>query len=124
VPYSPLGRGFLTGALQPAESLPENDYRRHDPRYSGENFAQNQRILDAVRTVAKRHGATPAQVALAWLLHRGPDVVPIPGTKRRSYLEQNAAASELELSAVDIAELDGLGPAAGPRYKNMSTIDR
>jgi len=124
VPYSPLGRGFLTGALQPGESLPENDYRRHDPRYAGENFAQNQRILDAVRAVAQRHGATPAQVALAWLLHRGPDIVPIPGTKRRKYLEENAAAADLALSVADIAELDGVGPAAGPRYKNMATIDR
>jgi aryl-alcohol dehydrogenase-like predicted oxidoreductase len=126
VPYSPLGRGFLTGALQPAESLPEGDYRRHDPRYQGENFAKNQRILDALRRVGGRHGASPAQVALAWLLHRGPDVVPIPGTKRRSYLEENARAVDLALSAQDLQELDGIAPVAGARYteRGLATVDR
>src|SRR5215218_6865503 len=91
VPFAPLGRGFLTGAVKRAEEYPEGDFRRGDPRYQGENFDANVRAASAVRDVATRKGATPGQVALAWLLHRGPDIVPIPGTKRRKYLEENVA---------------------------------
>ncbi len=126
VPYSPLGRGFLTGTVARAEELPERDYRRHDPRYVGENYDRNQRLLEAVKSVAARHGATPAQVALAWLLHRGEDIVPIPGTKRRKYLEINAAAAGLALDAADLATIDAAGPVAGARYteRSLATIDR
>ncbi|MCP5329025.1 MAG: aldo/keto reductase [Sinobacteraceae bacterium] len=126
VPYSPLGRGFLTGTVARAEELPQSDYRRHDPRYVGANYDQNQRLLEAVKSVAARHQATPAQVALAWLLHQGEDIVPIPGTKRRSYLEINAAAAELLLDAADFATIDAAGPASGARYteRSLATIDR
>ncbi len=126
VPYSPLGRGFLTGTVPRADDLPERDYRRGDPRYQGENYDRNLRLLDAVKAVAARHAATPAQVALAWLLHRGPDIVPIPGTKRRSFLEANVAAADLALDATDLAEIDAAGVAAGARYteRSLATIDR
>ena len=126
VPYSPLGRGFLGGALPDPSTLPESDYRRHDPRFQGEHYAHNLRLLEAVRKVAARHAAEPAQVALAWLLARGNDVVPIPGTKRRRYLEINAAAASLQLGAEDLSELEGLGTASGPRYteRMMSMIER
>jgi aryl-alcohol dehydrogenase-like predicted oxidoreductase len=126
VPYSPLGRGFLTGTVARAADLPEKDYRRGDPRYQGENYDRNQRLVDAVRAVAARHGATPARVALAWLLHRGPDVVPIPGTKRRNYLEDNVGAVDLALDATDLATIDAAGVAAGARYneRSLATIDR
>lgn len=126
VPYSPLGRGFLTGTVARAEELPERDYRRHDPRYVGENYDRNQRLLAAVKTVAARRGASPAQVALAWLLHRGDDIVPIPGTKRRAYLESNAAAADVVLDAQDLATIDAAGPVSGARYteRSLATIDR
>jgi aryl-alcohol dehydrogenase-like predicted oxidoreductase len=119
VAFSPLGRGFLAGNAKRAEEYPETDYRRRDPRYQGANFDANMRAASAVRELARRVGATPAQIALAWLLHKGDDVVPIPGTKRRSYLEENVAAAGLGLSAEDLAMLDGLlpgGKAAGERY--------
>jgi aryl-alcohol dehydrogenase-like predicted oxidoreductase len=126
VPYSPLGRGFLGGQLPDPATLPDNDYRRHDPRFQGENYEHNRRLLEAVNAVAARHEAKPAQVALAWLLARGPDIVPIPGTKRRSYLEVNAEAVHLTLTPADLAELDALGPASGERYteRGMATIER
>ena len=126
MPYSPLGRGFLGGQLPDPATLPDDDYRRHDPRFQGENYVHNKRLLDAVNAVAERHEAKPAQVALAWLLARGPDVVPIPGTKRRSYLEVNAGAVHLTLTPTDLAELDALGPASGPRYteRGMASIER
>jgi aryl-alcohol dehydrogenase-like predicted oxidoreductase len=127
VPYSPLGRGFLTGAVGAADALGERDYRRLDPRWQADNYAQNQRILTAVRAVAARHdGASAAQVALAWLLSRGDDVVPIPGTKRRRWLADNAGSVALRLTAADLAELDALGGAAGPRYteRALAMIDR
>lgn len=126
VPYSPLGRGFLTGTVGRAEELPERDYRRHDPRYGGENYDRNQRLLAATQAVAARHQATAAQVALAWLLHRGEDIVPIPGTKRRKWLEANAAAVDLVLDASDLATIDAAGPVSGARYgeKSLATIDR
>lgn len=126
VPYSPLGRGFLTGAVGAADELGERDYRRLDPRWQADNYVRNQRIVVSLRTVAARHGASAAQVALAWLLSRGADVVPIPGTKRRRWLEENAAAVALELTAADLGDLDAIGPAAGPRYteRAMAMIDR
>jgi aryl-alcohol dehydrogenase-like predicted oxidoreductase len=129
VPFAPLGRGFLTGAVKRAEDYPEGDFRKNDPRYQGANFDANVRAASAVRDVASRKGATPAQIALAWLLAKGEDIVPIPGTKRRSRLEENAAAAELALGAQDIATLDeALAPEkiAGPRYgpKAMAQVDR
>lgn len=125
VPYSPLGRGFLTGQVQRAEEYAEGDYRRNDPRYQGANFDANMRAVAAVKAIADRHGATPAQVALAWLLHQGNDIVPIPGTKRRDRLEENAGAAALRLTADDRAELDAAAPVgatAGPRYGNPAML--
>jgi aryl-alcohol dehydrogenase-like predicted oxidoreductase len=129
VPFSPLGRGFLTGAVRRAEEYPEGDYRKNDPRFQGENFDANMRAASVVREVAAAHGATPAQIALAWLLQKGEDVVPIPGTKRRPYLEENAAATALVLTADDVAKLDrALAPEAiaGERYneKSMKWVNR
>jgi aryl-alcohol dehydrogenase-like predicted oxidoreductase len=129
VPFSPLGRGFLAGNVKRAEEYPENDFRRNDPRFQGENFDANMRAAGVVREIAKAHGATPAQVALAWLLGKGEDVVPIPGTKRRSYLEENVAALDVDLAADEVARLDtALAPEviAGPRYneKAMRWVDR
>jgi aryl-alcohol dehydrogenase-like predicted oxidoreductase len=129
VPFSPLGRGFLTGTAKRAEEYPEGDYRRGDPRFQGENFDANMRAASEVQEVARSKGATPAQVALAWLLHKGDDLVPIPGTKRRRYLEENLGAADLELSAGEVSRLDqSLAPeaVAGPRYNErmMSFIDR
>jgi aryl-alcohol dehydrogenase-like predicted oxidoreductase len=126
VPFSPLGRGFLTGTARRAEEWPEGDYRRNDPRFQGANFDANQRIAGVVQELAQRKGATPGQVALAWLLGRGGDVVPIPGTKRRSYLEENLGAAELALTAEEAARLDAVVPAAGPRYGEamMAFVDR
>src|SRR5215207_2612165 len=129
VPFSPLGRGFLTGTAKRAEEYPENDFRRGDPRYQGENFDANMRAASAVHELAAQKDATPAQIALAWLLHKGDDMVPIPGTKRRKYLEENVAAVELQLSASEMRQLEAaLSPenVAGPRYNErmMSTVDR
>ncbi len=116
VPYSPLGRGFLTGAIK-VHALEENDARRNHPRFSAENAAKNERIVEVVRTVALECGATPAQVALAWVLSRGDDVVPIPGTKRVRYLEENVRALDVNLTADQIARLEGLASlTAGERY--------
>ncbi|WTG05084.1 aldo/keto reductase [Streptomyces sp. NBC_01590] len=119
VPYSPLGRGFLTGTALRAEEYPENDYRRHDPRFQSDNFRINSAAADVVRDVARGCGATPAQVSLAWLLHQGDDIVPIPGTKRRSTLEENLAAAELTLGPDELRRLDAALPpsvVAGSRY--------
>jgi aryl-alcohol dehydrogenase-like predicted oxidoreductase len=127
VPFAPLGRGFLTGTAQRAESYPEGDFRRNDPRLQGTNFDANMRIAATVQDLAKRKGAAPGQVALAWLLGRGEDVVPIPGTKRRKYLEENVAAADLVLTAAEAAQLDtALPPTAGPRYseRQMAELDR
>lgn len=119
VPYSPLGRGFLTGQIRSRADLPDNDWRRNDPRYSEENFDANLRLVEVVRTVAARHRASPAQVALAWLLAQGEDIVPIPGSKRRATLEDSAAAVDLALTADDLAELDAARAVQGPRYGEM-----
>jgi len=119
VPFSPLGRGLLAGALAPGTDLEESDLRRVLPRFQGENLERNLELAERVRDLAARRGATPAQLALAWVLSRGEDVVPIPGTKRRAYLEQNAAAAALELDDADLAALDAAfppGAAAGDRY--------
>ena len=129
VPFAPLGRGFLAGAVKRAEEYPEGDFRRNDPRYQGENFDANVRAAAAVREIAQRKHASPGQIALAWLLHKGSDIVPIPGTKRRRYLEENVGAAELSLSAAEMRTLDTtLSPekVAGPRYneKQMSMVDR
>jgi aryl-alcohol dehydrogenase-like predicted oxidoreductase len=127
VPFSPLGRGFLTGTARRAEEYPEGDYRRGDPRFQGDNFDANMRAAAVVGEVARELGATPSQVALAWVLAQGSDVVPIPGTKRRKYLEENARATELRLDGGRLARLDAALPkVAGPRYNEamMSYIDR
>ena len=126
VPYSPLGRGFLGGTLPDPATLPDSDYRKHDPRLQGENYQRNLRLLTAVNRMAAVREATPAQIALAWLLAKGNDVVPIPGTKRRRYLDENIGATTLTLSAAELAELDALGTAAGPRYteRALSMIER
>ncbi len=119
VAYSPLGRGFLTGAIQRPEDFAEDDYRRTSPRFQGENFARNLALVDQVRMLAQRKGCRASQLALAWVLAQGEDVVPIPGTKRRRYLEQNAAAVEVALTAAELAEIDAAFPpdaAAGLRY--------
>ncbi|TWP52985.1 aldo/keto reductase [Lentzea tibetensis] len=119
VPYSPVGRGFLSGAIKDVATLAADDYRRYDPRFQGENLRQNLRLADQVRAVAAEAGITPTQLALAWLLHQGDDIVPIPGTKRVSYLEENAAAADIELDARQLAELEAAlppGAAAGLRY--------
>ena len=129
VPFSPLGRGFLTGEVKRAEEYPDGDFRRGDPRYQGENFDANVRAAEAVREVARSLGVKPGQVALAWLLHKGPDIVPIPGTKRVKYLEENVAAVSISLDAAQMSALDdALAPekVSGPRYNPtvMSMIDR
>ncbi len=129
VAFSPLGRGFLTGEVKRAEDYPEGDYRRMDPRYQGENFDANVAAARIVREVAGAKGAKPGQIALAWLLHKGDDIVPIPGTKRRTYLEENLAAEAIHLDANEISALDEAmapGKIAGPRYPEwiMATIDR
>ncbi|WP_174275334.1 aldo/keto reductase [Sphingomonas bacterium] len=118
VPYSPLGRGFLTGAITRREDLPEGDYRLTDPRYAEGNFEANMAMVDTVKSVATRHGRSPAQVALAWLLAQGEDVVPIPGSKRRATLEDSIAANDLDLTPDDLAALDtaSKGKTAGDRY--------
>ncbi|HXA16036.1 MAG TPA: aldo/keto reductase [Thermoanaerobaculia bacterium] len=129
VPFSPLGRGFLAGNVKRAEEYPEGDFRRGDPRFQGENFDANMGAASVVREVATTHDATPAQIALAWLLHKGDDIVPIPGTKRRKYLEENVGAASITLSVDDMTRLDdALRPEAiaGPRYNEraMGWVDR
>ena len=124
-----LGRGFLTGTAKRAEEYPESDYRRGDPRFQGANFDANVQAASVVQELARRKGATPAQVALAWLLHKGEDIVPIPGTKRRRYLEENVGGASLALAPAEVAQLDrALSPevVAGPRYNErmMTFIDR
>jgi aryl-alcohol dehydrogenase-like predicted oxidoreductase len=129
VPFSPLGRGFLTGEVKRAEDYPPDDFRRNDPRYQGANYDANVAAAAAVRHIAAAHNAKPGQVALAWLLHKGPDIVPIPGTKRRTYLEENVAAADIVLSEAEMQSLDAAlapGNIAGPRYPEamMKMVDR
>ena len=127
VAYSPLGRGFLSGAITKPEDLAEDDFRRNNPRFQRENFGKNLELVDRVREIADEKDVTPGQLALAWLLHQSEDIVPIPGTKRVAYLEENAAADAIELSAEDLERIDDAAPAgvtAGERYPDMSSIDR
>jgi aryl-alcohol dehydrogenase-like predicted oxidoreductase len=126
VPYSPLGHGFLTGDIRSPEQLTDNDWRKTNPRFTGENFQRNLRIVDEVRAVASEAGAAPAQIALAWLLAQGEDIAPIPGTKRVARVVENTAADHIKLSAEQIERLNNLTPAAGERHDegNMAVIDR
>ena len=126
VPYSPLGHGFLTGQLRSPADIPDDDWRKTNPRFVGEAFTQNLRLVDEVRVVGDEVGATPAQVALAWLLAQGTDIAPIPGTRRVARVEENTAADAVVLTADQVARLDRLTPAVGARHDdaNMSTIDR
>lgn len=129
VPFSPLGRGFLTGEVKRAEEYPEDDFRRNDARYQGENYDANVQAAQTVRDIAADLHAKPGQIALAWLLHQGQDVVPIPGTKRRTYLEENVAAASISLDGAQMKALDEAlapGTTSGPRYneKMMGLVDR
>jgi aryl-alcohol dehydrogenase-like predicted oxidoreductase len=126
VAYSPLGRGFLTGQIQSFEDLPEDDYRRGSPRFQGENFEKNLELVEKVREIADEKGVAPSQLALAWLLRQGEDTVPIPGTKRRKYVVENVAATEIELTDEDRARIDEAAPkgvAAGERYPDMRSVN-
>ncbi|MGI8496315.1 MAG: aldo/keto reductase [Gemmatimonadaceae bacterium] len=129
VPYSPLGRGFLTGRFKRFEDLPADDYRRNQPRFQGANFQKNLDLVAHIQRIAQQKGCTPSQLALAWLLHQGHDIVPIPGTKRVQYLEENAGAPDVRLSAEDLRRIDEIAPqgvAAGARYPEagMATVNR
>jgi aryl-alcohol dehydrogenase-like predicted oxidoreductase len=129
VAYSPLGRGFLSGAFKTPDDFAPDDYRRNSPRFQGENFIKNLELVEQVRAIAAEKGATPSQLAIAWLLAQGEDIVPIPGTKRRPYLEENAAAVNISLTPDDLRRIDTVAPkgiAAGDRYptQTMSTINR
>ena len=126
VPYSPLGHGLLTGQIRTVEDFPDDDWRKTNPRFTGENFQRNLRIVDEVQAIGAEIGATPAQTALAWLLTRGDDIAPIPGTRRVSRVEENTAADGIELSAAQLDRLNNLTPASGERHDeaNMASIDR
>jgi aryl-alcohol dehydrogenase-like predicted oxidoreductase len=129
VPYSPLGRGFLTGRLKSIDDLEPDDYRRGSPRFQGDNFARNLRLVDEIRAIAQDKGCTASQLALAWVLAQGDDIVPIPGTKRRTFLEQNVGAMDIVLTAADFERIDRVlpcGVAAGDRYaaKSMQAVNR
>ena len=129
VPFAPLGRGFLTGNVKRAEEYPPGDFRRGDPRYRGANFDANMRAAESVRELAARKAVTAGQIALAWLLHKGDDVVPIPGTKRRKYLEENVRAADVSLTSEEMGALDAAlapGKVSGPRYApaQLAQVDR
>jgi aryl-alcohol dehydrogenase-like predicted oxidoreductase len=127
VAYSPLGRGFLTGQITSPDDLEEGDFRRHHPRFQGENFQRNLDLVDKVREIAREKGCTPGQLALGWLLAQGDDVVPIPGTKRVRYLEENLAALDVSLTAAELRRIDEVAPVgvtSGDRYADMSTVHR
>ena len=124
VPYSPLGRGFLTGKVRSVDELAEDDFRRYQPRFLGDNLAKNVAIVELIDEIAAEKGATAAQVALAWVHAQGADVVPIPGTKRRAYLEENAGALDVALDADDLTRLGEAGQAAGDRYADMTSVNR
>jgi len=124
VPYSPLGRGFLTGTIRSVDQLDESDFRRHNPRFEGDNLARNIGIVERVDAVAAELGVKPGQVALAWLLAKGDDIAPIPGTKRVGYLEENVAADAIILSAGQVATLDAVDAPVGDRYADMSGVNR
>jgi aryl-alcohol dehydrogenase-like predicted oxidoreductase len=125
VPFSPLGRGFLTGAIKSPDDFGDDDFRKNNPRFQGENFQRNLDLVEKVRTLAAEKGVTPPQLALAWVLSRGDDVVPIPGTKRRPYLEENAGAPAVDLTAADLELIESAFPrgvTAGERYADMSAV--
>jgi aryl-alcohol dehydrogenase-like predicted oxidoreductase len=127
VAYSPLGRGFLSGRIQSVDDLDPDDFRRRNPRFQGENFARNLELVDRVREIAEEKDVTPAQLALAWVLRQGEEIVPIPGTKRVPYLEENAGASGVDLTADDLAGIEEAfpkGATSGDRYPDMSTVNR
>ncbi|HEY5386258.1 MAG TPA: aldo/keto reductase [Acidimicrobiales bacterium] len=124
VPYSPLGRGFLTGALRSLDDLDEGDFRRYQPRFQGDNLADNVAIVEVIDQLASAKGCTPGQIALAFVHAAGRDVAPIPGTKRRTYLEENVAALDVELTEEDLAVLNAVAPAKGDRYADMSPVNR
>lgn len=127
VAYSPLGRGFLSGQIQTIDDLPADDYRRSSPRFQGENFQKNLQLVDRVKEIAAAKKVTPGQLALAWLLAQGDDIVPIPGTKRRAYLEENVAAASVTLTQEECDRINELAPkgiAAGDRYPDMSAVNR
>jgi aryl-alcohol dehydrogenase-like predicted oxidoreductase len=126
VAYSPLGRGFLSGRFRSPSDFPDGDFRRYHPRFQGENFERNLQLVERVEELASEKGVTAGQLALAWVLHRGDDIVPIPGTKHVSYLEENVAAASVSLSDEDLKRLEEIAPAgvaAGDRYADMSSID-
>ncbi|WP_405785284.1 aldo/keto reductase [Streptomyces sp. NBC_01378] len=126
VPYSPLGHGLLTGQIRTVDDFPDDDWRKTNPRFTGENFQRNLAIVDEVRAIGAENGATPAQTALAWLLTRGDDIAPIPGTRRLTRVEENTAADGIELTPAQLERLNNLTPAAGERHDeaNMASIDR
>jgi aryl-alcohol dehydrogenase-like predicted oxidoreductase len=127
VAYSPLGRGFLSGRIQSPDDLEERDFRRRNPRFQGENFERNLELVESVREIAEEKGITPAQLALAWVLAQGEDIVPIPGTKRRDRLEENVATLDVDLTAEDLDRIESAfpkGATAGARYPDMSTVNR
>jgi aryl-alcohol dehydrogenase-like predicted oxidoreductase len=127
VAYSPLGRGFLTGQITSPDDFAADDFRRHSPRFQGANFQANLDLVNRVREIATEKGCTPGQLAIAWLLAQGDDIVPIPGTKRIKYLEENLGALDVQLSADDLARIAAAAPhgaAAGDRYADMTTINR
>ncbi|MGH3411019.1 MAG: aldo/keto reductase, partial [Streptosporangiaceae bacterium] len=126
VPYSPLGHGFLTGQIRTPDDIPDNDWRKTNPRFTGENFQRNLAIVDEVAAVAAEAGATPAQIALAWLLAQGNDIAPIPGTRRVARVEENTAADGIQLSDDQLERLSNLTPASGERHNeaSMAAIDR
>ncbi len=127
VAYSPLGRGFLSGAITSPDDLAPDDFRRNSPRFQGENFNKNLQVVERVKEIAAEKGVEPSQLALAWLLALGQDIVPIPGTKRRKYLEENVAATNISLTQADLERINEVAPknvAAGDRYPDMSTVNR
>ena len=127
VPYSPLGRGFLSGEFESPDDFPEGDYRRNSPRFQGENFDKNLKLVEQVKEIAAAKGVTASQLAIAWLLAQGNDIVPIPGTKRRKYLEENVAAADITLTPEDLQQIEAAAPqgvAAGDRYPDMSQVNR
>ncbi|MBD0344332.1 MAG: aldo/keto reductase [Coleofasciculus sp. Co-bin14] len=127
VAYSPLGRGFLSGSITSPDDLAADDYRRYSPRFQGQNFYKNLQLVDRVKEIATEKGVSPSQLAIAWLLAQEDDIVPIPGTKRRAYLEENVGATEITLTKAELKHIDEVAPkniAAGDRYPDMSSVDR
>jgi aryl-alcohol dehydrogenase-like predicted oxidoreductase len=127
VPYSPLGRGFLSGSITSLNDLAVDDFRRNSPRFQGENFNKNLQLVERVKEIAAEKGVTPGQLAIAWLLAQGDDIVPIPGTKRRAYLEENVAAVDITLTQEELDRIDQVAPknvAVGDRYPDMSSVNR